>query len=49
MLEGHSGGVSSVSFDGTGSRIVPGSDDNTVRVWHDVETIDLDSESEQGR
>ena len=34
---GHCGWVSSVSFDVTGSRIVSGSDDNTVRVW-DVAT-----------
>ena len=34
---GHSGDVNSVSFDGTGSRIVSGSEDTTVRVW-DVAT-----------
>ena len=34
---GHSAGVNSVSFDVTGSRIVSGSDDKTVRVW-DVAT-----------
>ena len=34
---GHSSAVWSVSFDVTGSRIVSGSSDNTVRVW-DVAT-----------
>jgi len=32
-LKGHSGGVRSVSFSPDGSKIVSGSDDNTIRVW----------------
>ena len=32
-LEGHTSGVSSVSFSPDGSRIVSGSDDKSVRVW----------------
>ena len=35
-LEGHTRGVSSVSFSVDGSRIVSGSDDKTVRVWDAV-------------
>ena len=35
-LEGHTGGVRSVSFSGDGKRIVSGSRDRTVRVWDAV-------------
>ena len=33
---GHGGPVNSVSFSPDGTRIVSGSDDNTVRVWDAV-------------
>ena len=35
-LTGHSGSVTSVSFSPDGSRIVSGSQDNSVRVWDAV-------------
>ena len=33
VLEGHTGGVWSVDISVDGSKIVSGSDDNTVRIW----------------
>jgi WD40 repeat protein len=47
-LEGHSSWVNSVSFSADGSRVVSGSDDNTVQIWN-VETGEVDlPESQQG-
>ncbi|KIN99085.1 hypothetical protein M404DRAFT_155993, partial [Pisolithus tinctorius Marx 270] len=39
-LQGHTGVVASVAFSPDGSRIVSGSEDNTVRVW-DAKTVQL--------
>ena len=36
LFTGHSGWVNSVRFSPDGSRIVSGSDDNTVRIWNAV-------------
>ena len=33
LLSGHTDSVTSVAFSGDGSKIVSGSDDNTVKIW----------------
>ena len=33
LLSGHAGAVFSVAFSGDGSKVVSGSDDNTVKIW----------------
>ena len=33
LLSGHTDGVRSVAFSGDGSKIVSGSEDNTVKLW----------------
>ena len=33
LLSGHSGWVRSVAFSADGSKVVSGSDDNTVKIW----------------
>ena len=33
LLSGHSGRVESVAFSADGSKVVPGSEDKTVKIW----------------
>ena len=33
LLSGHAGGVNSVAFSADGSKVVSGSNDDTVKIW----------------